>query len=238
MIYDELRQRGLVIEDSIIALFDEARLDWIWDYLERTHREVSLFSERDSERILERHLYESLIQVGCLAGRVQVSRGTRVADAGSGMGLPGILFFALREVPQLTLIDSSRRKLHLLEEALGDDSQVQFKYERLEEMTSSFDLVTSRALAPFPHTAELLCRIVELKGYCALFTGQPPLVSRRETEYLKKLGFVSRETMSHKELTFLGERTMILLQKIGPPERGYPRHWKKIKEEIKAWEKS
>jgi 16S rRNA (guanine527-N7)-methyltransferase len=177
------------------------------------------FSKRDSDRIADRHLYESLVYVARIMSLKGVSRETKILDAGSGPGLPGYLFFCLKEPPYVTLMDSSRRRLSLLEEFHHSFSparrthlktRLQFCYSRIEEAAGSYDVVTARALIPFPFNAILLRHLVG--EWMALAAGPVPV--NQETEnLLDRFGLSVEECCPLSELNFLGQRHLLLIRK-------------------------
>lgn len=235
----DLQDRGIEPAGSLLEKFDTDRVDKYYRFLNEFNERGGFFSRGDRDRIAERHLYESMV----LAARIQeilaVSRETEMADAGSGPGLPGFLFGCLRESPGITFIDSSRRRLGLLEDFCNAEGmeRLRFEYRRLEESQGKYDLIVLRALIPYPFCLELICNLQRDGGMAAIAMGDPPSEDKRSVEYLEHLGYVSRETVELEELAFLGRRTIKLLLKSGSVGSGYPRNWKRIKEQMKRWEK-
>ncbi len=260
---DELKaavvERGLTYPADLFDEFDADAVAAFYDFLERDNEAGGFFSKNDSQRIFERHLFESLLFARYVAREYYVasgklvSRETRILDVGSGPGLPGYLFACRRPSPRVTLLDSSRRRLGRLEEWLntaatdgGDGTahvasdDVAFVYERSEEHQTgrgrnAYDLVVARALIPFPAAVELLCRLPRIGGVMALWCGENDPRGPRLEDYLAELGYVSRETLDIPELTFLGHRRIMLLVRERETQKPYPRDWKKIKDSISQW---
>ena len=217
------------------AAFDWDRLAWYYSFL---CKNADFFSAADRERILERHLFESMWMAAAAVRHGLVSRETSVLDAGTGPGLPGFVFCCLAPRPSVTLVDSSRRRLGRLEEALPGNDGPRFSYARLEEIKKgTFDLVTIRALIPFPFCIEAVAGAVREGGTVMYASASPTILARDET-FLAELGFVSRETLAAPELAFLGARHFYLLLKTGPTRHPYPRPWKNILKALETWEKS
>lgn len=243
---EQFAAHELTLPEGIADRFDLEAVARFHEFLiEGRHR---FFSRADQERILSRHLVESLIIVDYVASHLNVSRETSVADAGSGPGLPGYLFACLRTAPRLTLIDSSARSLGLLEKfhrnrierddpAGADADRVRFRYERLEEIEATFDLITCRALFPFPGVVELICSLQKPGGHFAIAGADLPTDDPRVINRLDTLGYVSRETITPVELKFLGQRNVFLFRKVKQTKKGYPRQWKRIKEAQQEWER-
>ncbi|MDH5656075.1 MAG: class I SAM-dependent methyltransferase, partial [Spirochaetia bacterium] len=149
-------------------------------------------------------------------------------------------FHCLKETPYVTLIDSSKRRLGILEkECVNKDlNNLEFIFERIENIRNRFDLVTARALIPFPFIIEVFSSSIRTGGHAVLFAADNKSLHKTEKEYLDKLGFVSRETLVPDEINVEFTRTIKILEKVKKSSQGYPRPWRKIKEEISVWQKS
>ena len=130
-----------------------------------------LIGPREIGRLWERHILnsialESLIHEGC-----------RVADVGSGAGLPGIPLAILRPDLEMTLIEPMLRRSNFLTEALdelGLDDRVTVVRGRAEDADLHVDVVVSRAVAKLATlinwTADLIVEsgsLLALKGQSA-----------------------------------------------------------------------
>ena len=107
-----------------------------------------LIGPREVPRLWDRHL----VNCGLLAPLIP--EGARVADLGSGAGLPGLVLALARPDLRVTLIEPMARRVAFLTEAcetLGLD-RVTVVRGRAEQSLDrhAFDVVTSRALAPLP----------------------------------------------------------------------------------------
>jgi 16S rRNA (guanine527-N7)-methyltransferase len=120
------------------------------------------------EHMLTHHLLDSLAVAGELSG-------TRIADAGTGAGFPGLPLALVNPARQFTLIDATAKKLrfvsHMVQElALANVEVVHARVERLPG-APTFDCVLARAFAPLPKLLAAvapLCtaatRVLALKG--------------------------------------------------------------------------
>jgi 16S rRNA (guanine527-N7)-methyltransferase len=101
--------------------------------------------------------------------------GTTVADVGTGAGFPGLPLAVCNPARHFTLIDSSAKKIRFVSHAasvlgLTNVSAVHARAEALK-VTSPFDTVLARALAPLPRmlaTVAPLCgphtHVLAMKG--------------------------------------------------------------------------
>lgn len=130
-----------------------------------------LIGPREGERLWERHVLNSV------AASSLFPSGASVVDVGSGAGLPGIPLAILRPDLRVILLESLLRRVNFLELAvseLGLGDRVSVVRSRAEDHRASYDVVTSRAVAPLPRLLgwclPLLApggRIVALKGSTA-----------------------------------------------------------------------
>jgi 16S rRNA (guanine527-N7)-methyltransferase len=131
----------------------------------------NLTAVREPEAMLVRHLLDSLAILPHVAG-------PRIADIGSGAGLPGIPLALARPEWHVTLVETNHKKIAFLQQARIELNlkNVEVRAERVENLQSAdgFDIVISRAfsdLADFASLAGHLCapgngggRLVAMKG--------------------------------------------------------------------------
>ena len=221
--------------DSIIAMFDTDKIYIYLQFLQTNNERGGFFSKKDEELILDRHIVESVYHIYILLAELNVSRETKVADIGTGPGLPGFLFYCLRDFPQLTLIDSQKRRLGILQEwvdATFEGHNIKFDYRRAEDIRENFDLVISRAFIQWPWSAEVVCRMVKTGGYYSPFAGTLTEPDNEE-DILASSGFEKIKIIHLEKLDFLGTRHIKLLKKVTGPSQNFPRAWKIITKEIK-----
>ena len=105
-----------------------------------------LIGPREVPRLWERHL------LNCAVLTDLVDEGSTVCDIGSGAGLPGLVMAIRRPDLDVTLVEPLLRRTTFLEEAVEalGLTNVEVVRARAEEVhgTRSFDVVTSRAVAP------------------------------------------------------------------------------------------
>lgn len=128
-----------------VAPAETAALAAYLNLLSRWNRVYNLTGLQDGGALIERHLVESLA-LGPLL------RGERVADVGSGAGLPGIPLAVTQPERRFTLIESRAKRVYFLRHAAGTLrlSNVDISHGRAEALTgvSPFDTVLARAVAP------------------------------------------------------------------------------------------
>lgn len=134
-------------------------------------RAFNLTAVRDPEEMVVRHLLDSLAIHGWIpAGRI--------ADIGTGAGLPGIPLALALPDRAFVLVDSVGKKVRFVRHvcrALGLDN-VRPVQARLEEYRSEqkFDAVIARALAPLERLAPLAAPLLSAGGCLLAMTGRDP----------------------------------------------------------------
>jgi len=113
--------------------------------LQQWNRVFNLTGLRDARMLVERHLHESLALRPLL-------RGPRIADVGTGAGLPGIPLAVAEPERDFTLIESRAKRVRFLRHVaatlgLGN---VTVEHVRVEDLPTAapFDTVLARAVAP------------------------------------------------------------------------------------------
>lgn len=162
-------------------LFPGDRLDVATAYADLLASEGvvrGLIGPREAPRLWGRHL------VNCALMAAALPAGSRVADIGSGAGLPGLVLAIARPDITMTLVEPLLRRTTFLEEAvaalaLDNVSVVRGRADALHG-SETFDVVTARAVAP----------LERLLGWCM------PLVSPAGELVAMKGASVAQEVAS------------------------------------------
>lgn len=121
-----------------------------------------LIGPREVPRLWERHL------VNCALITDLVPEGSSVCDVGSGAGLPGIVMAVRRPDLAVTLVEPLLRRTTFLDEAVAslDLENVEVVRSRAEALHGirTFDVVTSRAVAPMTRLSEWSLPLVRTGG--------------------------------------------------------------------------
>jgi 16S rRNA (guanine527-N7)-methyltransferase len=136
---------------------DAGRLLTLTEELARWNRSYNLTAIAPAD-MLTHHLLDSLAVQHDL-------QGTRIADAGTGAGFPGLPLAVCNPQRHFTLIDATAKKLRFVTHAveLLGLTNVSVLHARVERLTGTapFDTVLARAFAPLP---ELLEKVAPLCG--------------------------------------------------------------------------
>jgi 16S rRNA (guanine527-N7)-methyltransferase len=128
-----------------------------------------LIGPREVPRLWDRHL------LNCALLAPLVPHGARVADLGSGAGLPGLVLAIARPDLSVALVEPMARRVAFLEEArdvLGLEG-VEIVRSRAEQWRGGrrFDVVTARALAALPSLLAWGMPLVEKQGVMLAIKG-------------------------------------------------------------------
>lgn len=128
-----------------------------------------LIGPREVPRLWERHL------MNCAALGAALPQNASVADVGSGAGLPGLVLAIARPDLQMTLIEPLLRRTTFLDEVVADLGldNVEVVRGRADALhgKQTFDVVTSRAVAPLGRLLEWSMPLVDPLGSMVAMKG-------------------------------------------------------------------
>ncbi|MEW6269049.1 MAG: 16S rRNA (guanine(527)-N(7))-methyltransferase RsmG, partial [Thermodesulfobacteriota bacterium] len=178
----EPRRRLLDGAAALGVALDEPALEALQVYLAELlawNRRLNLVGEHDVATLVDRHLVDSLAAVPVLSA---LGPGLRIADLGSGAGLPGIpLAIALRPA-EMVLAEPRQKRASFLRAAarwlpayaLRVVTRNAAELAALE--AGRFDAVVSRAALPEDDLVTVAAALVRAGGLLVSFRGaEPPL---------------------------------------------------------------
>lgn len=206
--------------------------DRLYEYagLLSSYRRANVIGTRDLDRVILDHVLDSL---SCLLFS-PTARASRLADVGSGGGLPGIpLAIVLPEVP-FTLFEATGKKAQFLRhavESLGL-TEVNVVNARVEEaawdlaLRASYELCTVRAVARLSVLAEYCLPLLKVGGHLLAMKGDLPEEEYQEGERAASvLGGRVLQTVEVPLLAGLEQkaRRLVVLEKTSETSDLYPR---------------
>jgi 16S rRNA (guanine527-N7)-methyltransferase len=112
------------------------------------NEKINVISRKDIGNLYEHHILHSL----AIAKVIQFKKGTKIMDAGTGGGFPGIPLAIMFPEADFFLVDSIGKKITVVKavaEGIGLKN-VQPIQSRVENIDGMFDFVVSRAVTDLP----------------------------------------------------------------------------------------
>ena len=140
----ELEQGLHALQLPLSATQITTLLDYL-DLVQKWNKVYNLTAVRNPAEMLTHHLLDSLAAVSSLQER----QPKRVLDVGSGAGLPGIVFAIC--LPEVTVhcVDTVGKKAAFIQQVAASLRLPNLRgiHARVESLTDSYDVITSRAFA-------------------------------------------------------------------------------------------
>ena len=217
-----------------VALFP-AQTDAFQKYMKLLltwNEKMNLTAITEPRDIVIKHFADSLTILSCL----ELPKGAKVLDVGSGAGFPGIPLKIAQEDIDLTLLDSQNKRLTFLKEVCEKIRiKAEFVHARAEEagrekkMRMKFDLVTARAVAPLNVLCVYCMPFVRMNGYFVAMKGPGAQEEIEQAEKaIKEMGC---DLQNAKQLTLMdgSQRTLVICKRTRGISGEYPRSSAKIK---------
>jgi len=203
-----------------------AQLGVYADMLVQWNAGVNLTAITDEEGIAVKHFIDSL------SGLPHVPSGASVVDVGTGAGFPGLPFAVSRHDLKVTLLDSLDKRIRFLQ-AVTDVlnlKNVRMQHGRAEDFgvkpgwRESFDVAVARAVAGLPVLLEYCLPFVRIGGLFLAMKG--PGAAEETSAASEALRLLGGRIVEIRSFLLPGtdmERNIIVVEKIGPTPKGYPR---------------
>jgi 16S rRNA (guanine527-N7)-methyltransferase len=212
--------------DPVVERVFGSRKDGITALLEKYIGEIELFNPayglvkvKDRRELVVKHILDSLAPLGIIlrewaggaASGPGAFRGRRIADLGSGAGLPGIPLAICLPECRVTLIERMGRRAGFLANTLGvlglKNAEVEAG-EMEKAAPGRFDCAVFRALKPLdPALLKTLFRLLGQNGFLAAYKGRKAAAGA-ELGALKDLG---GGKIIPSPVPFLGEERHLLI---------------------------
>ena len=190
---------------------------------------MNLTAITEDRQVANLHLLDSLTVLACAD-----LQGKRLIDVGCGAGFPGVPLAIACPEADVTLLDSLGKRMKWLETVLPQLSvQAQCITARAEEAVAQhreqYDYATSRAVARLNILLELTAPYVKVGGAVLAMKGAAAREELAECKNaIRQLGLKLEEV---KEFPIDGTaHAVIILRKIAPTPKQYPRRYAKIKQ--------
>ena len=216
---------GINLDEKALERFEN-----YYNFLVEYNQHTNLTSITEKNDVIIKHFLDSII----LTKFLKLNSDTQLIDVGTGAGFPGVPLAIACPEAHVTLLDSLGKRMKWLEEILPRlGVRAQCVTARAEEAAAerreSYDYAVSRAVARLNILLELTAPYVKVGGAVLAMKGSAAREELAEcTSAIKKLGL---QLESVKEFSIDGaSHAVIVLRKIAPTPKQYPRRYAKIKQ--------
>ena len=213
---------GINVSDELLG-----KLEIYAKELKEWNEKINLTAIKDDEGIAIKHFIDSLM----LLKYISIPENSKIIDVGTGAGFPGLVIAAARSDVKVTLLDSTGKKLKVVEDiaqkmGLSNYEILNMRAEdagQKKEYREQFDFSTARAVAELRVLSEYCLPFVKQNGY---FISMKGALAEKEienaTNALKVLSGQIEENFNFN-LCNTGERNIIKIKKISQIPTKYPR---------------
>ena len=168
--------------DSLGMEYSASQLDQLLDFLAlliKWNKAYNLTAIRQPEEMARLHILDCLSALPYL-------QGSRIADIGTGAGLPGIPLAIFAPEKSFTLVDSNAKKTRFIQQAVLELAlnNVTVHHARVEqfEPAQKFSTVIMRAFAEIPKIVQLTRHLLDKNGVLLAMKGQKPVQELQQIE--------------------------------------------------------
>lgn len=190
------------------------------------NEKINLTAITEPEEIIKKHFIDSLTI------KKHINDNSSIIDVGTGAGFPGIPLNIVVDNCKIVLLDALNKRLNFLNEVIKQDNlkNIETIHFRAEEAgknkmyRESFDIATSRAVAPLNILVEYLLPLVKVGGKCICMKGSN---IEEELESSKKaISILGGKIETIEQFCLHGTdmiRNIIVITKISNTPAKYPR---------------
>jgi len=203
-------------------------LEKFYDYMNlllQWNEKINLTAITEPKEIILKHFIDSL------SIEKYIKDGNKLIDVGTGAGFPGIPLNIARNDIKITLLDSLNKRVVFLEDVINklELKNINAIHSRVEEYAKnknyreSYDIATSRAVAPLNVLLEYLLPLVKINGICICMKGPNKEEIDLANNALKTLGGkieqIDEILLPDSDI----KRNIIIVRKINKTPEKYPR---------------
>ena len=221
LLLSDAEKLGITLTDEQLSLFEK-----LSELLVEQNKTMNLTAITDPDGIAVKHFADSISALSAY----DFAENSKVLDVGTGAGFPSIPLLIARPDLEMTMIDSTAKKLKYVAstvETLGLSAEV--LHTRAEEAGQNkeyrekFDIVCSRAVAALNVLCEYCLPFVKVGGvFLAMKAAKVQEEIADARNAIKTLG---GKIVAEKSFTLSdgGERTIVVIKKISQIPPKYPR---------------
>lgn len=206
----------------------QEKFEDFYTLLEEWNYKIDITKIVEPEEVYIKHFLDSLL----ITKSGVIEKNQTIIDIGTGGGFPGIPLKLLNNSLSFVLLDSLKKRINFLDvvvEKLGLNDVVPLharaeEIARKEGIRESFDISTSRAVAPMQTLLEYCLPFVKVGGYFIAMKGPNYKEELKLSKAaIKMLGGHLDNVIEYELPNNLGSRSLIIIKKIKSTPNRYPR---------------
>jgi 16S rRNA (guanine527-N7)-methyltransferase len=226
----------------------KAKFQRLYECILEGNRQLNLTRIIEPAEFWEKHLWDSLRGIrrflsamgeehrSEVSGKermaTKVAGAVRVIDIGTGAGFPGIPVAIAQPTWQVTLLDSTRKKIEFLNQCLkelplANGATLVDRVERIGQQVNhreTYEIALVRAVAAASVCAEYALPLLKAGGWAVLYRGQWTVAETAALEpVVQRLGGQIEAVEEFKTPLTAGDRHCLYLRKISPTPKEFPR---------------
>lgn len=187
------------------------------------NEKVNLTAITDKDDVFIKHFLDSILSID------EIKQNAQIIDVGAGAGFPSLPIKIVRPDIRLTMLDSLNKRINFLNQICSElDIKSTNVHARAEDYVKvcreKYDVALARAVARLNTLVEYLLPYVKIGGLVLAYKGSNYLDELSEAKRaIELLGGKYLKTISFNLPENKGERNIIVIEKIKPTEKSYPR---------------
>ena len=203
--------------------------DTYYQELVSYNEKVNLTAITEVNEVFTKHFLDSILSIDA------IPVNSKIVDVGTGAGFPSLPIKIVRPDVDLTMVDSLNKRVGFLnmlcEELKIKSTNVHARAEDFAKTNrEKFDVAVARAVAKLNTLLEYLLPLVKVGGLVIAYKGANIAEEFAEAENaLNILGGKVLKSIRFDLPNGFGERNLLIIEKINPTPKQYPRSQNKPK---------
>ena len=194
-----------------------------YNFLIEYNQKVNLTAITKKEEVFSKHFLDSILAEN------EIPLGASVVDIGTGAGFPSLPLKIVRDDINLCMVDSLNKRITFLNQLCkllnAEASKIHARAEEFaKDQREVFDVALARAVAKTNTLVEYLLPLVKVGGKVILYKSGNYEEELKDAEHaIKILGGNINAVKLYTLPNDMGERSLIVIEKVKKTPRIYPR---------------